>query len=374
MRLRDIPRLACLFGLLLCCVACADVGNGNLNVADASMPNAVSSTTPTATPPPTPVPLPTETEVATAFLEILCSIPVAVDLSAEIEEMALPERPIFSDIRARHADFSALSLEYYIAVSSASEDAIMQLEDLLSDLVLEYDMEIEVPDWKYLGSVLWAVEDTFSAWDMLDVNCAVETSAGGRYLLSIDIAPADFQPFLYSLAGDDRDLYMDARYIMTYLTTVFDAEGEEIDYVMPVLSDDYIATIQKPLEKTSYYDSWYQGRSNNTRKHTGLDMRAPANSEIRSCTDGTVLYIGYQATPGNYVVILDDEGYEYHYYHMIRQTDFLQEGQRVSAGDLIGHVGNTGNSAVNHLHLSLITPDSVFVKLFDLMNALYSKR
>ena len=184
---------------------------------------------------------------------------------------------------------------------------------------------------------------------------------------------AVFQPFLYSLAGDDRDLYMDARYIMTYLTTVFDAEGEEIDYVMPVLSDDYIATIQKPLEKTSYYDSWYQGRSNNTRKHTGLDMRAPANSEIRSCTDGTVLYIGYQATPGNYVVILDDEGYEYHYYHMIRQTDFLQEGQRVSAGDLIGHVGNTGNSAVNHLHLSLITPDSVFVKLFDMMNALYSK-
>ena len=59
MRLRDIPRLACLFGLLLCCVACADVGNGNLNVADASIPNAVSSTTPTATPPPTPVPLPT---------------------------------------------------------------------------------------------------------------------------------------------------------------------------------------------------------------------------------------------------------------------------------------------------------------------------
>lgn len=372
MRLRDIPRLACLLGLLLSCVACADV-DGDLSVADASMPNTMSTATPVPTPQPTPVPPPSETEVEAAFLEILCSIPVEVDLAAALEAMELPERPIFSDIRTRYEDWNALSLEYYVAVSAACEDAVMQLEDRFSDIVLEYDAEIDVPGWKYLGSVLWAVEEPFSAWEMLDAACAVETSAGGAYRLTITIAPADYQPFLYGLAGDDRDLYMDARYIMTYLTTVFDAEGEETEYVMPALPEDYVATIQKPLEKTSYYDSWYQGRSNNTRKHTGLDMRAPANSEIRSCTDGTVLYIGYQATPGNYVVILDDEGYEYHYYHMIRQTDFLQEGQRVSTGDLIGHVGNTGNSAVNHLHLSLITPDSVFVKLFDMMNALYSK-
>ena len=81
MRLRDIPRLACLFGLLLCCVACADVGNGNLNVADASMPNTMSTATPVPTPQPTPVPPPSETEIEAAFLEILCSIPVEVDLA-----------------------------------------------------------------------------------------------------------------------------------------------------------------------------------------------------------------------------------------------------------------------------------------------------
>ena len=158
--------------------------------------------------------------------------------------MELPERPIFSDIRTRYEDWNALSLEYYVAVSAACEDAVMQLEDRFSDIVLEYDAEIDVPGWKYLGSVLWAVEEPFSAWEMLDAACAVETSAGDAYRLTITIAPADYQPFLYGLAGDDRDLYMDARYIMTYLTTVFDAEGEEIDYVMPVLS----TTISPPFK------------------------------------------------------------------------------------------------------------------------------
>jgi murein DD-endopeptidase MepM/ murein hydrolase activator NlpD len=46
---------------------------------------------------------------------------------------------------------------------------------------------------------------------------------------------------------------------------------------------------------------------------------------------------------------------------MVRLTDFLKKGQRVEAGQLIGHVGNTGNSACNHLHITIITPDGVLI-------------
>ena len=52
---------------------------------------------------------------------------------------------------------------------------------------------------------------------------------------------------------------------------------------------------------------------------------------------------------------------------MIRETEYLEERQREKAGELISHVGNTGISAVNHLHLGLITPDSEYVRLYDVM-------
>ena len=58
---------------------------------------------------------------------------------------------------------------------------------------------------------------------------------------------------------------------------------------------------------------------------------------------------------------MDQSGYEFHYYHLVRMTDFLKEGDLVEQGQLVGHVGNTGNSATNHLHLSIIAPTGEYV-------------
>lgn len=373
MRVSGIPVLVFLLLFTLVCSACENGDAARINAAGVAAPDATPVITPVPTPEPTMVPAPPADEVLETFTEILYSIPTEFDFSGAVAEMALPERPLFSDILQHMDGWKALTLEWHIAVSRACGEAVMQLEDRFPDLVLEYTSDIKLLDWKYAGAVLWALPEAFSQWELFEAVCTLETLDSGAYLLDIHIRPVDFQPFLYELSGTDRDLYMDARYIMTYLTTVFDEDGEEVPYVMPELTDEYIATISKPIERAAFFDRWYQGRSRNTRKHTGLDLRAAADSEIYSCTDGTVLYIGYQAIPGYYVVVLDDQGYEYHYYHMIRQTDFLTEGQRVRTGDLVGHVGNTGNSAVNHLHLALITPDSEFVKLYEIMDELYSR-
>ena len=125
-----------------------------------------------------------------------------------------------------------------------------------------------------------------------------------------------------------------------------------------------------PLKSTiRIRKSWYASRDKGMRKHTGTDIHAEEGTEIYSCTDGIILYIGYATIPGYYVIIKDPLGYEYHYYHMVRKTDFLEQGQTVKAGDIIGHVGNTGNSTVNHLHITIIAPDGKYIDPYSLMVA-----
>ena len=84
-----------------------------------------------------------------------------------------------------------------------------------------------------------------------------------------------------------------------------------------------------------------------------------------------VVAIDENAGAGNYVLVLDDWGYEYHYYHMVRLTSFLTPGERVMAGDVIGHVGNTGNSDANHLHLTIVNPDGSYLNPYYMMKEAY---
>ena len=78
-------------------------------------------------------------------------------------------------------------------------------------------------------------------------------------------------------------------------------------------------------------------------------------------------HIGRDKVAGNYVIVKDDAGFEYHYYHMVRMTDFLAPGDRVQRGDVVGHVGNTGNSVANHLHLAIVSPDLTYINPYPVL-------
>ena len=56
----------------------------------------------------------------------------------------------------------------------------------------------------------------------------------------------------------------------------------------------------------------------------------------------------------------------YYDVHLDRYTDGLQEGAQVKRGDLIGHVGTTGNANPNaaHLHFAVfeLTPEKQWWK------------
>ena len=51
---------------------------------------------------------------------------------------------------------------------------------------------------------------------------------------------------------------------------------------------------------------------------------------------------------------------------MVEKSKQVTEGQFVKQGDCIGLVGSTGNSAANHLHLTVVSPEFTYINPYDM--------
>ena len=83
--------------------------------------------------------------------------------------------------------------------------------------------------------------------------------------------------------------------------------------------------------------------------HAGMDFTADVGTEIYATGDGVVLAVkndgwGY----GNHIIVNHGFGYTTLYGHLSRFA--VRPGTKVSRGQLIGYVGNTGRSTGPHLH------------------------
>ena len=111
----------------------------------------------------------------------------------------------------------------------------------------------------------------------------------------------------------------------------------------------------RPIPGAKLTDTFGAARSGG-RKHEGIDIFAPEGTPIHAVAGGTVVQ-GFQNSLGGVVVrIQGDDGRFYYYAHMTPgSTDHLRVGQRVSAGEVIGGVGHTGDAAgtPNHLHFQV---------------------
>lgn len=87
--------------------------------------------------------------------------------------------------------------------------------------------------------------------------------------------------------------------------------------------------------------------------HKGIDIGAAKGTKIKAAAGGTVVTssYGYNGGYGNYVVISHGNGIETAYGHCSEL--YAKVGQKVSQGDVIAAVGNTGRSYGNHLHLEI---------------------
>jgi murein DD-endopeptidase MepM/ murein hydrolase activator NlpD len=96
--------------------------------------------------------------------------------------------------------------------------------------------------------------------------------------------------------------------------------------------------------------------------HQGQDVIAAEGTPIVSPRAGFVYWRAYQAGgAGNYVVVRGDDGRDYVFMHFEDGSTAVQKGQPVTAGQLLGRVGATGDADGPHLHFE-IWPDGWYAK------------
>lgn len=106
------------------------------------------------------------------------------------------------------------------------------------------------------------------------------------------------------------------------------------------------APFAKPVKSASRLTSGFGYRWG--RMHKGTDFAAPHGTPIYSTADGVVIHAGWLSGYGKLVKIQHQFGIETRYAHLSKFR--VKVGQRVSRGQRIGDMGNTGRSTGTHLH------------------------
>jgi murein DD-endopeptidase MepM/ murein hydrolase activator NlpD len=103
-----------------------------------------------------------------------------------------------------------------------------------------------------------------------------------------------------------------------------------------------------PLEDPVYLGCLFHDP--NYTNHTGVDFPAASGTPVYTTMAGKVVWAGPNGPWGNLVVI-ENNGYQIYLAHLL--VIHVSEGQLVQHGDLVGEVGNTGNSTGPHLHYGI---------------------
>jgi murein DD-endopeptidase MepM/ murein hydrolase activator NlpD len=94
------------------------------------------------------------------------------------------------------------------------------------------------------------------------------------------------------------------------------------------------------------------GEDRGSHYHSGLDIAAPGGTPIKAAAGGVVLHQGWYGGYGNYTCVAHVT-ITTCYAHQSKYAPDSSTGARVTKGQVIGYVGNTGNSSGDHLHFEV---------------------
>jgi len=93
--------------------------------------------------------------------------------------------------------------------------------------------------------------------------------------------------------------------------------------------------------------------SGRTEYHSGTDIAVTDDYAVRAADSGTVSKVGFDDDYGNYMIIDHGNGISTLYAHC--EYIYLNEGDSVTRGMLIGKAGMTGRATGVHLHFEILS-------------------
>lgn len=115
--------------------------------------------------------------------------------------------------------------------------------------------------------------------------------------------------------------------------------------------------IRKPIaagEMTSGFGMRYHPILHVSRLHSGIDWAAPIGTPILAAGNGVIIQAAYDSGYGRRVQIQHANGYVTTYNHMSGFGRGITEGLRVTQGQVVGYLGQSGLATGPHLHYEVI--------------------
>lgn len=223
----------------------------------------------------------------------------------ELESSSAESQQLLNDLAARAEEYEALMLEY--------EDELEALEIAIGQLESDYD---EAVYQEYLATMTTAPPPTTAP--------TVSSNNGG--------------------GSNSAEIYAGA----TGGTSVVDESG--IKWVVPCNYSKVSSAFGWRVHPV--YGDW--------RHHNGVDLNASCKMRSDGTTDspiyasraGVVIISKWNNSAGWYVTIDHLDGYRSTYMHMCCKP-FVEVGDVVVAGQIIGCIGTTGTSTGDHLHFGV---------------------
>ncbi|GAB4033981.1 hypothetical protein GCM10028809_37680 [Spirosoma gilvum] len=229
-----------------------------------------------------------------------------------------------------------------------------------ADQALHDSLKITVP---YRESGYFSANKAFAVGYRLDAQrgdrflVQVETQGQKTTQLFIDVFALDDRNRMSLAAASKADtnvLAWEPRKNQTYLIRIQPELLRNASYTISITREPALSFPVKGRDSRQISSYFGAARDGGRRRHEGIDIFAPKGTPALASVNGIVTGVGTNTLGGNVALLTDTErDIRLYYAHLDRWH--VTNGQRVSVGDTIGFVGNTGNARTTgpHLHFGI---------------------